>query len=150
MGGCHSTDHASYHATCWISTLINTTLRVMMLVLRKFCFAATVLLLCSTAVAQSSVRLSDDELMTVVQKSTFEYFWDGAEKNSKWARERIHIDEPEIDETLITSGGTGFGSAVSIAVRIAKAAVNADSCAARPESPRFPARREPGSPAPAP
>lgn len=80
-----------------------------MLVLRKFCFAATVLLLCSTAVAQPSVRLSDDELMTVVQKSTFEYFWDGAEKNSKWARERIHIDEPGIDETLVTSGGTGFG-----------------------------------------
>ena len=72
-----------------------------MLVLRKFCFAATVLLLCSTAVAQPSVRLSDDELMTVVQKSTFEYFWDGAEKNSKWARERIHIDEPGIDETLV-------------------------------------------------
>ncbi len=53
--------------------------------------------------------LSDDELMTDTQRRAFEYFWTGAEPNSGWARERIHLDEPDLDATLVTSGGTGFG-----------------------------------------
>ena len=59
--------------------------------------------------AQTLTKLSDAELATEVQRSTFQYFWDGAEKHSGWARERIHLDEPSVDETLVTSGGTGFG-----------------------------------------
>ncbi len=62
-----------------------------------------------SAQAQSPQRLSDDQLLTLTQQSTFEYFWSGAEPHSGWARERIHLDEPEVDATLVTSGGTGFG-----------------------------------------
>lgn len=55
--------------------------------------------------------ISDDSLLTFVQKQTFRYFWDGAEPNSGLARERIHIDGeyPQKDENVITIGGSGFG-----------------------------------------
>lgn len=61
--------------------------------------------------ADSSVRISDDSLMTLVQYRTFQYFWDGAEPTSGAARERYHSDNiyPENDKHIITSGGTGFG-----------------------------------------
>jgi hypothetical protein len=54
-------------------------------------------------------QLSDDSLMTVVQRQTFRYFWDGAEPNSGMARERYHVDEPEHERTTVTTGGSGFG-----------------------------------------
>lgn len=56
-------------------------------------------------------RLSDDSLMTLVQYRTFQYFWDGAEPTSGAARERFHADDvyPENDKHIVTSGGTGFG-----------------------------------------
>ena len=56
-------------------------------------------------------ELSDEELMDIVQKQTFDYFWDGAEPNSGLARERLHMDGvyPENDAHIITSGGSGFG-----------------------------------------
>lgn len=55
--------------------------------------------------------LSDDSLLTLVQKATFNYFWDGAEPTSGMARERIHLDNvyPENDQDVITIGGSGFG-----------------------------------------
>jgi hypothetical protein len=54
-------------------------------------------------------RLSDDELLTLAQRRTFNYFWGGAEATSLAARERFHLDEPMHDAHLVTSGGTGFG-----------------------------------------
>ncbi len=56
-------------------------------------------------------RLSDEELLDLVQKNTFQYFWDGAEPNSGLARERFHVDGnyPENDKNVVTSGGGGFG-----------------------------------------
>lgn len=67
-------------------------------------------------VKQSSkdiVQLSgeDEKIFTEVQRSTFQYFWDGAEPNSGLARERFHVDDvyPEKDKNVITSGGSGFG-----------------------------------------
>ena len=55
--------------------------------------------------------ISDDSLMTLVQYQTFKYFWDGAEPVSGLARERIHMDNvyPQNDQSVITSGGSGFG-----------------------------------------
>jgi hypothetical protein len=55
--------------------------------------------------------LSDDSLLTLVQHSTFQYFWEGAEPFSGLARERYHVDGvyPENDQNIITSGGSGFG-----------------------------------------
>jgi hypothetical protein len=54
---------------------------------------------------------TDDSLFALVQKQTFQYFWQGAEPNSGMARERYHVDGiyPENDQSVITSGGSGFG-----------------------------------------
>jgi hypothetical protein len=56
-------------------------------------------------------ELSDTAIFDIVQKQTFNYFWDGAEPVSGLARERIHTDNiyPENDQSVITSGGGGFG-----------------------------------------
>lgn len=55
--------------------------------------------------------LSNDSLLTLVQKHTFNYFWEGAEPVSGMARERIHLDGqyPENDQDVVTLGGSGFG-----------------------------------------
>jgi hypothetical protein len=55
--------------------------------------------------------ISDDSLLTLVQQQTFRYFWEGAEPVSGMACERIHMDGiyPENDQTVITTGGSGFG-----------------------------------------
>jgi hypothetical protein len=39
------------------------------------------------------VVLTDEQLLTQVQRDAFKYFWDYAEPNSKLARERYHVDE---------------------------------------------------------
>ena len=46
-----------------------------------------------------------------VMRSTFQYFWEGAEPNSGLARERFHVDGdyPQNDKAVVTSGGGGFG-----------------------------------------
>ncbi|MGO4773272.1 glucoamylase family protein [Flavobacterium sp. W22_SRS_FK3] len=56
-------------------------------------------------------KLSDEQLLDVVQKQTFKYFWDYAEPNSGLARERYHPDGvyPENDANIVTTGGSGFG-----------------------------------------
>ncbi|EOR93234.1 : hypothetical protein [Arcticibacter svalbardensis MN12-7] len=56
-------------------------------------------------------EVSNDSLLTLVQKKTFNYFWEGAEPTSGLARERIHIDGdyPEHDQDVVTIGGSGFG-----------------------------------------
>ncbi|RNL51039.1 glucoamylase family protein [Pedobacter jejuensis] len=56
-------------------------------------------------------NLSDDALLDVVQKQTFQYFWDGAEPNSGAGRERYHADNiyPENDKSTVATGATGFG-----------------------------------------
>lgn len=56
-----------------------------------------------------TATMSADSLMTLTQFHTFQYFWEGAESNSLLARERIHLDEPEVDAHIVTSGGSGFG-----------------------------------------
>ncbi|MBS1948079.1 MAG: beta-glucosidase [Bacteroidetes bacterium] len=60
---------------------------------------------------QASKTLSDSTLLDLVEKQTFQYFWDGAEPNSGMAPERIHVDNvyPENDQRIIATGGTGFG-----------------------------------------
>lgn len=55
--------------------------------------------------------LSDDALLDLVQRQTFNYFWEGAEPNSGLAPERIHMDGiyPKNDQSVVTLGGSGFG-----------------------------------------
>ena len=48
-------------------------------------------------------RISDDELLTLVQRQTFKYFWDFAHPVSGLARERNTSGD------VVTSGGSGFG-----------------------------------------
>lgn len=47
--------------------------------------------------------ISDEELLTLVQKQTFKYFWDYAHPVSGLARERLGSGE------AVTTGGSGFG-----------------------------------------
>lgn len=56
---------------------------------------------------------SEDEFLDYIQRAHFNYMWDGAEKNSGLAPERIHMDGvyPENDADVITTGGSGFGIA---------------------------------------
>lgn len=63
--------------------------------------------------SQSSTvqQLTDEQLIDLVEKQTFKYFWDYAEPNSGLARERYHPDGnyPENDSHIVTTGGSGFG-----------------------------------------
>lgn len=58
-----------------------------------------------------SLSADDERIYTDVQRTTFQYFWDGAEPNSGLARERFHADNvyPQNDKNIVTSGGGGFG-----------------------------------------
>ena len=58
-------------------------------------------------------NLSDDELLTLVQKQTFRYFWDFAHPVSGMARERSNPAYGYGDE-VVTTGGTGFGVMATI------------------------------------
>lgn len=53
--------------------------------------------------------LTDEELLDLVQRETFKYFWDYAEQNSGSARERYHPGNPSLDANVVATGGTGFG-----------------------------------------
>jgi hypothetical protein len=48
-------------------------------------------------------RITDDELLTLVQKQTFKYFWDFGHPTSGLARERNSSAD------VVTTGGSGFG-----------------------------------------
>src|SRR4051794_31077807 len=53
-------------------------------------------------------NLTDDQLLDLVQKQTFRYFWDFAHPISGMARERSNTSFDYGNE-VVTSGGTGFG-----------------------------------------
>lgn len=65
----------------------------------------------SSGTEATTDSLSDDSLLTLVQRQTFEYFWKGAEPTSGLARERFHVDGdyPQNDKNVVTTGGSGFG-----------------------------------------
>jgi len=59
----------------------------------------------------TEISIADQQLLTLVQKQTFNYFWDGAEPNSGLARERLHLDDnySSSPKNTVTTGGSGFG-----------------------------------------
>jgi hypothetical protein len=61
--------------------------------------------------AINTIPDADEKIFTDVQRTTFQYFWDGAEPTSGLARERFHVDGryPQNDKNVVTSGGGGFG-----------------------------------------
>lgn len=83
----------------------------------------TILLICActqknkTATDKEPVRpeafANDDELLDYIQKTHFNYMWEGAEQTSGLACERIHLDNiyPQQDKNVVTTGGSGFGIA---------------------------------------
>ncbi|RNL51038.1 glucoamylase family protein [Pedobacter jejuensis] len=65
--------------------------------------AVTVNLITAVDDTDKFARISDDELLTLVQKQTFKYFWDFGHPTSGLARER------NTSGNTVTSGGSGFG-----------------------------------------
>lgn len=55
-----------------------------------------------TKSTETSNKLTDDQLLTLVQQQTFKYFWDFADPHSGMTKERN-------TEKWVTSGGSGFG-----------------------------------------
>ncbi|AXP82098.1 hypothetical protein CJ739_3035 [Mariniflexile rhizosphaerae] len=53
--------------------------------------------------------LTDTEMMDLTQRETFKYFWDFANTNSGAAKERYHPKNPNLNQNVVTTGGTGFG-----------------------------------------
>lgn len=61
-----------------------------------------------TPVAGIVKDLTDDQLLELVQKQTFRYFWDFAHPVSGMARERSN-EAYNYGNEVVTTGGTGFG-----------------------------------------
>jgi hypothetical protein len=57
----------------------------------------------SDTIKAAEYVMSDDQLMDMVQKYTFRYFWDEGHPTSGMARERNKSGD------IVTTGGTGFG-----------------------------------------
>lgn len=85
----------------------------------KYTVALIIALAGCSAQKNEQKKLSDNELLTLVEKQTFNYFWDGAEPVSGLARERYHADNiyPQQDKDVIATGAAGFG-VMSILVAI--------------------------------
>ncbi|MDB5155406.1 MAG: beta-glucosidase [Mucilaginibacter sp.] len=58
-------------------------------------------------------NLSDDQLLDLVQKQTFRYFWDFAHPTSGMARER-NTTTKNFGGNIVTTSGTGFGIMATI------------------------------------
>ena len=91
------------------------------------CFTCHVIAQKPAAKNSSSVQkhLADTALLTLVQKKTFEYFWDFAHPFSGMARERSNIAYNYGDE-VVTTGGTGFG-VMAIIVAVNRGWISRDS-----------------------
>jgi len=65
----------------------------------------------TTVQTATVAAMSDDDLMTMVQRYTFRYFWEHAHPVSGLARERLNSGD------VVTTGGSGFGiMAIPVAV----------------------------------
>lgn len=53
--------------------------------------------------------LTDDELLTLVQKTTFNFFWDEAHPNCGMAYNSLSRDKKDSVDAEVTLGGSGFG-----------------------------------------
>jgi hypothetical protein len=78
------------------------------------------------ALVSRPTNLSDSALLDLVQKQTFEYFWDFAHPVSGMARERSNVTDygPE----TVTTGGTGFG-VMSVIVAAERKWISRDTAA---------------------
>jgi exo beta-1,2-glucooligosaccharide sophorohydrolase (non-reducing end) len=58
----------------------------------------------SNVAGASTHEMTDDELLTMLQKSCFEYYWEGGDPHSGMARENIPGDD-----RIVATGASGFG-----------------------------------------
>jgi hypothetical protein len=70
------------------------------------------------------VKLSDDDLLTLVERQTFKYFWDLGHPSSGMARERNSSGD------IVTTGGSGFG-VMSMIVGIQRGFISRAECLMR-------------------
>jgi hypothetical protein len=56
---------------------------------------------------------TDDAMLDYIEKVHLNYMWDGADKTSGMAYERVHLDNdyPDNDKDILALGGSGFGVA---------------------------------------
>ncbi|HEX9005930.1 MAG TPA: glucoamylase family protein, partial [Bacteroidota bacterium] len=79
-----------------------------------------------SAPVQASTRpMTDEELLTMVQESTFRYFWENAHPVSGLARENTPGDE-----NLVTTGASGFG-VMTLPVGVERGFVQREAAAER-------------------
>ena len=64
----------------------------------------------SAPVAVATRKMTDDELLTMVQEASFRYYWEGAETTSGLAKENISGRQ-----NMIATGASGFGMMALIA-----------------------------------
>ncbi len=64
----------------------------------------------STVVSTTTVEMSDEQLLTMVQEACFRYYWDGAHPNAGMA-----IEITPGDDNLVALGSSGFGIMALIA-----------------------------------
>lgn len=74
-------------------------------------------------------NLTDEQLLTLVQKQTFRYFWDFGHPVSGMARERSNTTSNYGNE-VVTTGGTGFG-VMAIIVAAERKFITREQAAAR-------------------
>ena len=79
--------------------------------------------------AKPGHRLSDEELLDLVQRQTFRYFWDGAHPVSGLARDRCHRHADPRDDA-VAIGGSGFG-ALAVIVACARGFITREQALAR-------------------
>jgi hypothetical protein len=58
----------------------------------------------STVASAATHEMTDDELLTMLQEATFEYYWEGADPHSGMARENIPGDD-----RIVATGASGMG-----------------------------------------
>jgi hypothetical protein len=109
--------------------------------MKKLMSSLVIIFLCCNSVAvqviaqqpaersSSSVQrhIADTALLTLVQKQTFQYFWDFAHPVSGMARERSNIAYDYGNE-VVTTGGTGFG-VMAIIVAASRGWISRDTAA---------------------
>jgi hypothetical protein len=99
--------------------------------MKHFIIFILLLLLCFQLLGQTkrAKKLSDDELLELVQKQTFRYFWDFAHPISGMARERSN-KAYDYGAEVVTTGGTGFG-VMSIIVAAERSWITREQAAER-------------------
>ena len=76
--------------------------------MKKSWLSFITLFIALSVLSQKIQKLSDEQLLDLVQKQTFAYFWDFAHPVSGLARERSNKTFGYGDE-VVTTGGSGFG-----------------------------------------